>query len=239
MLTDRIDSISSYCDRWCERCRFTSRCSAYAVHAALGMCGDMQEAVELATGAPRDVHALPAGADADGSSADLEVIESGVETAVRETLERETARWAWIRSTPLMKRATELAIAAYRWFESPSNSVAASTDQLLVEALEIVRWDSTFVGAKLARALRGRDRRDDRDVEDDDSAVQNDWNGSAKVALISLQRSEAAWQAIAEATRDPDAAALATDTADLRREVEQMFPDARRFIRPGFDQPHR
>ncbi len=32
---DRIDFISEYCDRWCERCAFTSRCSAYAVQALL------------------------------------------------------------------------------------------------------------------------------------------------------------------------------------------------------------
>ncbi len=51
---DRIDFISEYCDRWCERCAFTSRCSAYAVTAALAMCeGDFEAAIELATGAPR------------------------------------------------------------------------------------------------------------------------------------------------------------------------------------------
>ena len=26
---DRIDFISSYCDRWCERCAYTERCSAF------------------------------------------------------------------------------------------------------------------------------------------------------------------------------------------------------------------
>jgi hypothetical protein len=35
---DRIDFISEYCDRWCERCAFTSRCSAYAVQIATAMC---------------------------------------------------------------------------------------------------------------------------------------------------------------------------------------------------------
>ena len=42
--TNRIEFISEYCDRWCERCAFTSRCSAYAVKTALGMCGDLREA---------------------------------------------------------------------------------------------------------------------------------------------------------------------------------------------------
>ena len=55
MHADRIEFISAYCDRWCERCAFTTRCSAYAVHAALAMCdGDFAAAIELAVGAPPD-----------------------------------------------------------------------------------------------------------------------------------------------------------------------------------------
>src|SRR6476660_6512605 len=37
---ERIDFISSYCDRWCERCAYTSRCSTYACQVAVAMCGD-------------------------------------------------------------------------------------------------------------------------------------------------------------------------------------------------------
>ena len=43
MGSNHITFISEYCDRWCERCAFTSRCAAYAVEAALGMCGDLKE----------------------------------------------------------------------------------------------------------------------------------------------------------------------------------------------------
>src|SRR5918994_7887981 len=39
MARDYIDFISAYCDRWCERCAFTNRCSAYAVDIAAAMCG--------------------------------------------------------------------------------------------------------------------------------------------------------------------------------------------------------
>ena len=47
-----IDFISAYCDRWCERCAFTDRCSAYAVQIATAMCGgDSKAGVELAVGA--------------------------------------------------------------------------------------------------------------------------------------------------------------------------------------------
>ena len=46
MHEDYIDFISAYCDRWCERCAFTSRCSAYAVEIAIGMCeGDVSAGI--------------------------------------------------------------------------------------------------------------------------------------------------------------------------------------------------
>jgi hypothetical protein len=53
--------------------------------------------------------------------------------------------------------------------------------------------------------------------------------------LISIDRSEAAWQIIAQATGDVAAADLGAALAGLRGEVEKTFPDARRFMRPGFD----
>src|SRR5438874_1746098 len=51
---DRIDFISSYCDRWCERCSFTSRCSLFTVQTAIGICGDVADGIELAVGRPPD-----------------------------------------------------------------------------------------------------------------------------------------------------------------------------------------
>src|SRR5215216_3590192 len=53
MKSKRIDFISAYCDRWCERCAFTMQCSTYAVHVATAMCdGDFKEALALAVGRP-------------------------------------------------------------------------------------------------------------------------------------------------------------------------------------------
>ncbi len=84
------------------------------------------------------------------------------------------------------------------------------------------------------RAARSRRRDGGRDPSDD-HPVQNDWNGSAKVALISIERSLAACRRIASATGDEDAAHLADGIAALRDVVRGEFPDADRFVRPGFD----
>ena len=73
----------------------------------------------------------------------------------------------------------------------------------------------------------------------DDDPVQNDANGSAKVALISLERSESSWRAIAQAGRDAQAADLEALAARLRALVGGEFPHAMAFVRPGFDEPWR
>lgn len=107
-------------------------------------------------------------------------------------------------------------------------------DPELREAVEVASWDAFFIAAKLHRALGGRDEHlHDGDCEDDD--VQNDWNGSAKVALISIVRSASAWATIGRTMQDADALVIAAELRDLQHEVEQTFPDAWRFRRPGFD----
>src|SRR5438477_8098156 len=51
--SQRIDFISSYCDRWCGSCAFTERCSAFACDIAIAMCGDAAAGIELAVGRPK------------------------------------------------------------------------------------------------------------------------------------------------------------------------------------------
>ena len=233
MHTDRIDFISAYCDSWCERCGFTSRCSAFAVQAALGMCGDGGGALELAVGLPAPVEAAPRD----------QVFTAHVERAepsdreLRERIGHDTMRFARIQATAMMKNANAIAALAHACVSSVLSAGQVQDDKVLVEALEVARWDSTVVGAKLARALSGRDRQDE-DGDSNEDRVQNDWNGSAKVALISIDRSVDAWEVIAQATGDVAAVGLALALDDLRRLVEQEFPSARRFVRPGFDEPY-
>jgi len=156
-------------------------------------------------------------------------------TELREIDKQEKARQRRIDASPITKLATSMTVAAYRWLRLSSDAVRGNGDAVIIEALDIVEWDSHLIGAKLCRALSGRDRDQTDEPFDDDDPIQNDWNGSAKVALISIDRSEAAWQLIAQATGDIAAADLAATLASLRSEVEKTFSYARRFRRPGFD----
>jgi hypothetical protein len=71
--------------------------------------------------------------------------------------------------------------------------------------------------------------------------MQRDEDGSAKVALLALDRSMDAWCAVA--ARYPDGAPSVSLIVDwlvrLRTQLEARFPHARAFRRPGFDTSER
>jgi hypothetical protein len=99
-----------------------------------------------------------------------------------------------------------------------------------------VRWHEHLIPAKLGRALDGLDEYLSGECVHDDP-VQNDWNGTAKLALLCIRRSKAAWVVLAEELADSQAADVARHLSGLEREVERTFPGAEQFVRPGFDEP--
>jgi hypothetical protein len=231
---ERIDFISAYCDRWCERCAFTSRCSSYAVDMALTMCdGDFAAALELAVGAPppRDAAEVARREAFLEELRDCEPTEAEIAEAVRE----EESRQERLDESPATTAAKRFSLLAWGWIASRQDVSGTSADPELAEALEVVRWDTHLIGGKVHRALHGRDAFV-RGEDEEDDPVQNDWNGSAKVALISIRRSIDAWGIIARALNDSEAAVIARELRQLQEVVEQSFPDAWRFVRPGFDQ---
>lgn len=233
--TDRIDFISAYCDRWCERCAFTDRCSIFAVKIAEGMCdGDLHAAMELAIGRPQ-----PVDGEREPSAGERLLAELGDMTVsdqeMKEYRRIEKARRARLERHPLSKMVHTYTMRAVDWLKDHRERLQAHADPVLREALEVVGWDVWLVGAKIHRALHGRDESRSGEMPDDDP-VQNDWNGSAKVALISLARSESAWRTIAQAVSDERAAVFADGLGHLRRALERDFPDAIAFVRPGFDE---
>jgi hypothetical protein len=231
---ERIDFISEYCDRWCERCAFTTRCSAYAVEAALAMCdGNFRSALELAVGAPppRDAAEAARREAFLEEFTDSEPTQLEMDAFVRE----EQARAERVDESPIETGTARVRTLSHEWIERNQDIVDHSSDPQLGEAINIARWDVHLIGAKLHRALHGHDRFVHGNPFEDEP-VQNDWNGSAKVALICIGRSAIAWSTIARIASDPDAADIAQELHRLKFQVERMFPDAWKFIRPGFDQ---
>ena len=228
-----IDFISSYCDSWCERCAFTDRCSTHAIEVAVEMCGgDVSSGMELAVGAP------PPRTVAERARRDRfrEVLDgfcpSDAELA---RAEREgEAREERVDGSPLTTAAEAYALLARDWLNAHADLLPMSSDPKVAAALETVGRDVYLIAAKLHRALSGFDEFQ-RGEGCDEDPVQNDWNGSAKVALVSIVRSTEAWELLAHLTRDADARHVAERLVALRTSVEQTFPDVWHFVRPGFD----
>jgi hypothetical protein len=128
-------------------------------------------------------------------------------------------------------------MAAMIWIRDRAEALQPGADPVLGEALAVAMHDAVFIGAKLHRAVDGRDRWRSGEEDGDTALVQTDWNGSAKVALISIERSRTAWQTIADAANDAAAHAIAERLERLQQMTAQEFPRAMEFLRPGFDEP--
>jgi len=85
------------------------------------------------------------------------------------------------------------------------------------------------------RALSGRL---DEAVTADNTDCVKDSDGSAKVALIGIDRSIAAWRLaqLALPEREVSIVPLILQLERLRHRIEKTFPYAREFVRPGFDE---
>jgi hypothetical protein len=121
------------------------------------------------------------------------------------------------------------------------------------DAIEVIRWYQFFVAAKVFRALMARDlpvvdeelASEDifsgAELDDDEAfieAVSNDADGSAKIALIAIDRSSSAWRVLQSSLPEKadSIVPMLLELERLRRATEQTFPEARDFIRPGFDE---
>ncbi len=229
-----ISGIYNYCDRWCERCNFTSRCLTYerlpessksddpAAHDLNNakfweeLRGIFEETREMI-----EEFAAEQGIDLRSAEA---------ETAVEEHHERRKSA----REKKLTKMAERYAFTTLEWLNREENDLeeAAQFDEALQDTLEIIRWYQFMPAVKIARGFM----QTDLGIEVD--PIQNDSNGSVKVALITMDRSIAAWVRLQSLLPEKAASILPilAHLETMRRHTERVFPNARDFVRPGFDE---
>lgn len=141
------------------------------------------------------------------------------------------------RSDPLQKAADAYSTAAYKILQAMEHAALFETlPDPVRDAIDTITAYTLYISSKIHRALSGYAVRDD---EIDDSPIQNDWNGSAKVARLIVAESKHAWERLIEAGHAPADAPVRRMPALLDRidrELADRFPHAMQFIRPGFDQ---
>lgn len=99
------------------------------------------------------------------------------------------------------------------------------------EALETVNWYQDLMQSKMRRALYGYYHVDSGREE------KEDYNGSAKVALIAIDRSVDSWKVLLNHCSEMKREMLQLQVvlAQLKKDILFQFPEAEKFRRPGFE----
>lgn len=231
-----IPGIYNYCHRRCGHCPFTDRCLTFR-----HMRNDEAERPEggaieeVAHNLERTVDLLKAWCAREG--VDFETLQGD---AAAESRKPETARLEHgVDADPLHALAFTYTTAAFDLVSGLERLAPFHQWSPVVrEALDTIGWYASLVSAKVGRALYGLAERDPDDENED--PVQNDWNGSAKVARMAIAESQRAWDTLLQVGQAPPHAPLHQTRALLDRidaAIATRFPRAMDFVRPGFDEP--
>jgi hypothetical protein len=245
-----ISGIYNYCDRWCDRCPFTSRCMNFALSEE-----------QFNDDEARDINNEAFWQKlSEMFQLTLEMIK---ETAKEEGIDLEslnlqaaTSELSETRDTAVNHECCCTAKAygkmVKNWFDSAKDLFEKKADDLnlksrlelpdsnpdeeitdIKDSVNIIRWYQHFIYVKVRRAISGFLR----DGSQNQDGIDSDSNGSAKVALTSMDRSIDAWGRMRGhfPDRKDDILDILVRLDRLRRKTETVFPDARGFVRPGLD----
>ncbi len=246
---NHIAGIYNYCDRWCERCTFTSRCAVFASEENLS-----PEENDITNKAFWDnisnifaeaFMELKKAADANGIN--LDDVDEAEMKAYNTKINTDREK---MKKHPLIKYCREYMDAAKHILDTNTTiKNKGETDLQLIELgvkdvketklifqniadnLEIIQWYLFQILVKFMRALPTFDDEEDFEMSDDS-------NGSAKVALIATDRCLQAWQNIIKLlpALEDDAIPLLALLQKIKKIGLVTFPNAMAFVRPGLDE---
>ena len=247
---DFIPSIFNYCDRWCERCAFTNRCRVYAEESNLsneerGINNELFWS-RIGESFEKAIDTLYKMVEEMGLDLEMFRIQVGKEGEIegkgriiktehldftRQIGQYPKAVLQWLRSKEIEEQFSDKSVQLQQLQEIGVGTIEAEVEEIQ-NALKIIRWYMHFIGAKIQRALSQSEY-----TWGEEDVIQNDSNGSAKIALIAIQRSMGAWEILR--SHFPD---MADDLIDflvmlekIKAQLTHLFPHAEQFHRPGFD----
>ncbi|MDO8543355.1 MAG: hypothetical protein Q7S40_23195 [Opitutaceae bacterium] len=253
-----IEGVYNYCDRWCERCPLTARCLLFKLDrgrpARRGAGSSERQSQdlhneefwdELATSFALAMRVIRREAkkrgidfDAPGALANAEeTARARREHAAREGRVLHRSAVAYIKTAKaLMDRLPEEMAEIEQALATQVRLGAGNPHAVAAEirdAWQVVQWYLWMVDVKLQRAFSSRVSH----ALEAPGTSTRDADGSAKVALIAIDRSIAAWARLrSHFSGEADAILdLLVQLDRLRHAAERDFPHARAFKRPGFD----
>ncbi|MCK4663746.1 MAG: hypothetical protein KAT68_12820 [Bacteroidales bacterium] len=232
-LENHISGIHNYCDRWCEKCPYTKQCGSFALENKIYISDDEKDIQNEAFW--------------DNLSLTFEATMELLEEKMKEfdiTFEDEEIDMSFLDDEtsphPLEEAANFYAKSVYEWMDENKKEIELVLSEesfdkkkiLNKDATETILWYHIFIAAKLNRAISGY-----YDKEQDE-ATKQDMNGSSKIALIAIERSISAWGILLQRFNhhEDDIFSFIKMLKHLQNKAKLMFPDAGKFIRPGFDE---
>ena len=247
---NNIPGIYNYCDRWCERCNFTSKCANYSISDEQFSGEDMDLKNEKFWNKLSEIFQITMEMlveKAEEMGIDLKDLDDMEDDEFKEREEKRDKIIVENESVALSKKYYNIVT---EWFKSVQ-SIFDEKDQewktklklgLPIEdndeindIAEVIRWYQYQINVKLIRATKGKiDEKEDYELREE---FPKDSDGSAKVALIGVDRSISSWGKMLQhfPQLEDEILPILVILKKLQRLTEEEFPEARSFKRIGFD----
>jgi hypothetical protein len=232
-----IPGIYNYCNRRCERCAFTRRCFHY-LETCRAISVECEERLSVGRVVARSLESSVDMLRLVGRRLGVDLIDrpggaatgGGAATAPDSPMDDPKTGPV---ADPLIRIARDYALTTWPIIRALRPILQVRGEAILLEAMATLEAFSAGISAKVFRAVwspTGTDAAGDR--------VQNDANGSAKIARLMIGEARDAWRTLMEtgqATSDSVPARLVGLLDQLDAGLQSRFPEAMAFVRPGFD----
>lgn len=246
---NHIPGIYNWCDRWCEKCPFINRCAVGEVEKELLDADDedaeafeqkllqsFEDAMEKLDEMAEEMGFDPEDTDPE-EEAEIEA-EMNLQNIIIDThplpdfanqyLNKVESWFAKDEIKQLLKAYED----ALDYADKPMLDMGAALT--FNECVDIIYWYKFFIPAKCHRMIG--ETQDE--FWDDEPPHTRPYNGTAKITLIAIERSIAAWSSLSELLKDykSQMEPFLRHLKQLRGMIDDNFPDAQLFVRPGFDE---
>ena len=227
-----ISGIYNFCDRWCERCQFTDRCRLFSMEQERGI-----DASEL-TGEAL-VRELK-GIFAETKQMILQAAEKWdidpCEMSDEEFAEIQLREKEFVEGDELSQMGDVYWRPAKEVLDDEELMKRSENDESLAESVAVLCHFLFFIPVNVKSSLHALLDHDGFEDGEQVKDSQSYANGSAKSALVAIDRSIAAWSNLLATGWTDRVQPLIDLLLAIRAGLEERFPLARDFIRPGFDE---
>jgi hypothetical protein len=229
-----ISGIHNYCDRWCERCTHTAHCSVYRMEQAMGSNEDLEEENQnkddfnkkfwedievMFKVAAKMLHDMMKEMDIDPNDLPDEPIErpdpkKEKAVALSRKYTKDVGHWLKANGDEI-KKVHDL-----------YTNIGEEKALEIADAIEIIQYYFMLISTKTYRCHLP--------IRDD---YMDDALGSAKIAIIVIDRSIASWLKLMEYFPQWEDKILGflKQLASVKGLILKYLPNAMEFKRPGFD----